>query len=87
MGRKRKKIVTTMVNTHTVSTIEDDTPDECVMSAEIKIEPVYSFPSRSRCPRCHSINTIADGKHNDTQYRVCQQPICRKRYSVKGVLV
>lgn len=60
---------------------------ETTVTAEVVMEPVYSFPSRSRCPRCQSINTKAVGKHSHTQYRVCQQPICRRRYAVKGELV
>lgn len=82
MGRKRKKIITPMQDVNGKVSHE-----ESVVAAEVVMNPIYSFPSRSRCPRCRSINTKAVGKHGHTQYRVCQQPICRRRYSVKGELV
>ena len=85
MGRKRKKIVTPMQGV--AHTMPDVIGEETTLTAEVVMEPVYSFPSRSRCPRCRSINTKAVGKHGHTQYRVCQQPICRRQYAVKGELV
>lgn len=80
MGRKRKKVTKKMTEARTET-------QEVVVEARVDLEPVYAFPSRSRCPRCKSINTVAHGKHGGTQYRVCQQPICRKRYSVAGSAV
>jgi hypothetical protein len=44
----------------------------------------YCWPSRSRCPRCGSLNTLRRSSHGDTQYRVCAVPICRKKYAVIG---
>jgi hypothetical protein len=48
--------------------------------------PVYSYPTKSRCPRCRSLNTTRVGEHQGIQYRQCQVPICRNRYSVQGSL-
>lgn len=47
-------------------------------------EVVYSFPSKSRCPRCGTLDTKRTGSYADTQYRECKAPICGKKYSVVG---
>jgi hypothetical protein len=44
----------------------------------------YAFPTKSRCPRCNSIDTKAIGKHKGTQRRKCLMPVCRNRYTVIG---
>jgi hypothetical protein len=44
----------------------------------------YAFPTKSRCPRCCSTQTKATNTKGDTQYRECQMPVCRHRYSVLG---
>ena len=49
-----------------------------------KTEIVFSFPSRSRCPRCDSPNTIRYATEKSKQYRRCQMPLCRKTYCVFG---
>lgn len=49
-------------------------------------EPVFSFPTKVRCPRCGGMDTIAqhtDSK-NGRQYRKCQRAICRWKFSVQG---
>ena len=48
---------------------------------------IYSFESRSRCPRCNSINTKTTGRNRDIQYRKCLMPLCRNRYPSKGKIV
>jgi hypothetical protein len=51
------------------------------------VPPQYSFPTKSRCPRCGALDTIARRTKGDTQYRECQRAICRHRYAVKGTAV
>ena len=45
---------------------------------------VYSYPSRSKCPRCGTVDTKATSTHRGTQYRKCLGAICRHKYAVKG---
>jgi hypothetical protein len=49
--------------------------------------PVYAFPTRSRCPRCGSIDTVARSTQGRTQYRRCRVAICRGAFKVTGVFV
>ena len=49
--------------------------------------PVYAFPTRSRCPRCGSLNTEAYTTQGDIQRRRCRVPVCRRKYHVVGVRV
>lgn len=60
-------------------------------SHEIEYEvPVYAWPSKSRCPRCDSLQTLAKGYDKQTrrmQYRECQVPICGITYKVVGTRV
>lgn len=51
---------------------------------QILDQPVYSFPTKSRCPRCGSLDTGRRSEHGDTQYRVCRVTVCRKNFAVKG---
>ena len=44
----------------------------------------FSFPTRVRCPRCRSLQTRATSTQGQIQYRECQMPVCRKRFSVRG---
>lgn len=44
----------------------------------------YSFPTVSICPRCGGTQTRAVSTQMNVQYRVCQAPICRHRYTVIG---
>ena len=44
----------------------------------------YSFPNRSRCPRCRVTNTEAYATRQETQYRRCRGATCGKRYTVKA---
>lgn len=45
---------------------------------------VYAFGTKSRCPRCGSTQTQATSTQGNIQYRQCQMPICRHKYSVFG---
>lgn len=47
-------------------------------------EATYAFPSKSRCPRCKSTNTLRKTDRGRVQYRQCQRPICRRRYKEIG---
>lgn len=47
----------------------------------------YSFPTVSKCPRCGGIQTRATSTQGNVQYRKCQAPICRWRYTVIGTKV
>lgn len=44
----------------------------------------WSFPTRSKCPRCGGFYTRATSTQGNVQYRKCMIPICQKRYSVLG---
>ena len=44
----------------------------------------YSFPSKSRCPRCKSLDTVAVSTQENIQYRLCRVAICRWKYAVIG---
>lgn len=44
--------------------------------------PVYAFPSRSRCPFCHSIETLCLTVQGRVQYRRCQR--CGKHFKAIG---
>lgn len=46
--------------------------------------PTFSFPTRSRCPRCASTNTIAVSTQGGVQYRKCRSVVCRTSYKVFG---
>ena len=48
---------------------------------------VYAFPTRSRCPRCRAVDTLATSTQQNVQYRQCQRAVCRYRYAVRGVEV
>jgi hypothetical protein len=47
----------------------------------------FSFPTVSLCPRCKGSQTRAVSTQGKIQYRVCQAPICRHRYTVTGTPV
>ena len=48
---------------------------------------VYSFPTRSRCPRCKTTDTIATHTEGKIQRRICQRAICRQKYVVFGTKI
>ena len=48
---------------------------------------VYSFPSKSRCPRCGQIHTVAYAIHGKIQYRKCLNTICKFTYKETGIQV
>lgn len=47
----------------------------------------YSFPSKSRCPRCKGTDTVSYKTNGNRQYRKCRAPVCRARYSEEGQVV
>jgi len=47
-------------------------------------KPIYSFPSRSRCPRCGAIETIVTYTQGNVQYRECRRAGCRQGFHVIG---
>ena len=47
----------------------------------------YSFPSKSRCPRCHGTGTRATSTQGDVQYRECKVAVCRRKYTVRGTVI
>jgi hypothetical protein len=49
--------------------------------------PAFSFPGRSRCPRCHSLDTERTGDDGKTQYRRCRRVHCRAPYKIQGTVV
>ena len=63
-----------------------------VLVERVCVEPVgvqWAFPSKSRCPRCKTINTVAysTDSENGVQYRKCLNSICRHRYKALGTNV
>lgn len=53
----------------------------------VRVVVVWSFPSRSRCRRCGSIQTTRTSQDGPTQYRQCQVPTCRHRYKEHGTQI
>jgi len=49
--------------------------------------PVFAFPTRARCPRCGSANTMSYSTKDDSQYRRCLAPVCSRRFVVKGATI
>jgi len=49
-----------------------------------KSEVVWSFPTRARCPRCGSINTLCRSTRDGIQHRICAITICRWTWKVPG---
>lgn len=47
-------------------------------------EVSYAFPTKSRCPRCQSLNTKRRGVNGATQYRECCASVCKHKYSIVG---
>jgi hypothetical protein len=44
----------------------------------------YSFPSKSRCPRCQTTDTQVRSTQGSVQYRVCLRAVCKHKYTVLG---
>ena len=64
-----------------------EAPRETPKPESPKPDEVYSFPSKSRCPRCKSTQTDRLAARGAIQYRRCRAPVCRHRYRVLGVKV
>ncbi len=50
----------------------------------LKRKDIYSFPSKSACPRCRTLNTQAVSTQGNTQYRKCGNAVCRWTYKEIG---
>ena len=44
----------------------------------------FAFLTKYRCPRCGATDTLATSTKGDVQYRKCQRPVCRFKFSVRG---
>lgn len=55
-----------------------------VIPAQDPERVVYAWPSRSRCPRCGSLDTERYSQDGATQYRRCRVPVCRETYKEQG---
>jgi len=53
-------------------------------TADITADVAYAFPSKSRCPRCGTLETRQRSTKGRVQYRQCTRAICRWRYQVFG---
>ena len=74
-----------MKRKHTLLEAEPQQDREKPEQAPVEV-PVFAFPTRSKCPRCGSVNTVATQTRGRTQYRRCRVaiPVCGKRYAVQG---
>jgi len=48
---------------------------------------IYVFPTKSRCPRCGTTDTVATSTQGAVQYRRCRRGICRHKYAVRGAKI
>ena len=74
------KIETKKQTLHKIERQQDEQKEE--KKKETKNE--YAFPTKSRCPRCGGTDTRAVSTQNNRQYRECQTPVCRYKYSITG---
>ena len=42
-----------------------------------ELAPKWSFPTVSRCPRCHTEDNVCTGTHDGIQYRECRHSWCK----------
>lgn len=47
----------------------------------------FAFPTKVRCPRCRSLDTVATGTRGEFQYRQCRAAICRNHFKVQGMKI
>jgi phage FluMu protein Com len=47
----------------------------------------YTWPRKSRCPRCGVTDTERVSDDGPTQYRKCVRPVCRFRFKVHGTVL
>ena len=92
-NRVKKKTAAKNIAAETAETVEvpvekevEVKTTESVEAAE-KEEVKYAFPSKSRCPRCGVLDTVAYTTRGPIQYRQCQRAVCRRKYSVTGTPV
>jgi len=58
----------------------DERPDPVALVVETR----FSFPTVSACPRCRGTQTRATSTQGRIQFRRCQAPICRFKFSIRG---
>lgn len=66
---------------------DDDVPGGNDSNLDDSEELKYSFPTKSRCPRCQGTQTKAVSTQGNIQYRKCTAPVCQKAFTVKGKIV
>ncbi len=70
--------------TSTAEDVADVVADQASKEQTKKTKAVFSFPTRSRCPRCRAIDTVALNTKGGVQYRQCRRAVCRHKYTVLG---
>ncbi len=63
---------------------EQTAADQAPKGQTKKTKAVFSFPTRSRCPRCRAIDTVALNTKGRVQYRQCRRAVCRHKYTMFG---
>ena len=64
--------------------VETNPPADTQPEKPKKKKVKYAFPSKSRCPRCGSTQTVTLSTQKNVQYRKCQMAVCRWTYTVVG---
>lgn len=62
-------------------------PRKAAAKKKTKDAQEFSFPTKSRCPRCGGMQTNATTTREGKQYRTCASAVCRNRYCVAGTPV
>lgn len=81
MSRHKKNVISRMVGEVQNQVILEAVPPTVLPTV---IEKIYAFPSKCLCPRCGTVENHATSTQRQIQYRQCQRPICRHRWSVLG---
>lgn len=86
--KKRRRVQPDEEITEPAEVLPVAQPPARVVAPETKADAcsrvVYSWPSRSRCPRCRSLNTLRTADNGSVQYRTCQVPVCGAAFKVIG---
>jgi hypothetical protein len=85
MGRHKK--IQAVREVHTPEIVAEMVVSTVSASIDEDTAGVYAFPTRSRCPRCGSLDTQRIGQRDNIQYRICHVAICRNRYKVIGTKI
>lgn len=57
------------------------------VEAEENAKPTFSFPSRTRCPRCKGLYNLVVSTQGGYRYYRCKHAICRATWRVAGTPV